>query len=279
MKNLKVGIQLYSLRDALKKDFEGTLKKVADIGYEYVEFAGFYERSADEVKEILNKYGLKAISVHQSIDGFNTAQKMQDFIKYIKTLDIRFVVIPWINKSVFYDQDSYAQFCQTIENAGKIFSENNITLCYHNHDFEFEKLDGQYILDRLYNDVSEKHLQPQLDLCWVNYGGASPVKYIEKYATRSHIIHFKDFYATASKEQVYELIDETGNVQARDDKQITNFKFMPLGKGIQNWEEIMSAVKNSNVEYIIYEKDQWYDGDPLEDAKQSRIYLKNTFGI
>ena len=55
MKNLKVGIQLYSLRDALKKDFEGTLKNVADIGYEYVEFAGFYERSADEIKEILNK--------------------------------------------------------------------------------------------------------------------------------------------------------------------------------------------------------------------------------
>ncbi|MBE7068674.1 MAG: sugar phosphate isomerase/epimerase [Clostridiales bacterium] len=278
MKNFKVGIQLYSVREELAKDFEGTLKKVADAGYQYVEFAGFFKRSAEEIKGILEKYGLTAISVHQAMDGFNTPEKMQSFLHYAKTLTLKFVVIPWMNKEVFYDKDAYAQFVQSVKDAGEIFAKNGITLCYHNHDFEFEKIDGKYILDRLYEDVPEEFLKTQLDLCWVKYGGESPVNYIKKYAKRSGIIHFKDFYASKTKEQVYALIDEKGVAQG-DDKKATDFKFMPLGQGLQNWEEIIRALEESDVEYVVYEKDQWYDGNPIEDARQSRAYLKNTFGL
>ena len=278
MKNLKVGIQLYSLRDEMAKDVEATLKKVAEIGYEYVEFAGFYGKSATELKTILDKYGLTAISVHQNADGFNTPEKMEAFIKYVKTLGLKFVVIPWMDKAVFADTEKYQDLVDTLTRAGKIFAENKITLCYHNHDFEFEKIDGKYVLDKLYEDVPETALHTQLDLCWVNYGGEDPVKYVNKYAKRSEIIHFKDFYAKGAKGQVYALIDESGAAQG-DDKTATEFKFMPLGQGVQIWEPIVKAVEESNVEYVIYEKDQWYDGDPFDHAKQSRDYLKNTFGM
>lgn len=278
MENLKVGIQLYSLRDEMAKDVEATLKKVAEIGYEYVEFAGFHGKTAEEMKSILDKYRLTAISVHQNADGFNTPEKMQAFIEYVKTLGIKFVVIPWMNKEVFYNEKEYAQLVKTLTEAGKIFKENGLTLCYHNHDFEFEKINGEYILDRLYKDVPKEYLHTQLDLCWVNYGGENPVNYVNKYAKRSQIIHFKDFYANGGKGQVYALIDEDGKEQKAEKEEVV-FQFMPLGQGLQDWAPIVEAVKASDVEYVIYEKDQWYEGNPFDHAKQSRDYLKNTFGI
>jgi sugar phosphate isomerase/epimerase len=230
------------------------------------------------MKSILDKYRLTAISVHQNADGFNTPEKMQAFIEYVKTLGIKFVVIPWMNKEVFYNEKEYAQLVKTLTEAGKIFKENGLTLCYHNHDFEFEKINGEYILDRLYKDVPKEYLHTQLDLCWVNYGGENPVNYVNKYAKRSQIIHFKDFYANGGKGQVYALIDEDGKEQKAEKEEVV-FQFMPLGQGLQDWAPIVEAVKASDVEYVIYEKDQWYEGNPFDHAKQSRDYLKNTFGI
>jgi sugar phosphate isomerase/epimerase len=281
MENLKVGIQLYSLRDEMEKDVEATLKKVAEIGYEYVEFAGFHGKTAEEMKSILDKYRLTAISVHQNADGFNTPEKMQAFIEYVKTLGIKFVVIPWMNKEVFYNEKEYAQLVKTLTEAGKIFKENGLTLCYHNHDFEFDKVGDKYILDRLYEDVPQDLLMTELDLCWVKYGGEDPVKYVNKYANRSELVHFKDFYATEmGGGAVYALIDENGKeIERKKTQAETAFKFMPLGKGVQDFEPIVDEVKKSNISYVIYEKDQWYDGDPFEDARISREFLKEKFGI
>jgi len=281
MKDLKVGIQLYSLRDELAKDMDATFKKVKEMGYDYVEFAGFYDKSADEIKELLDKHGLTAVSMHQSLDPY-FSEGAEDFIKFVKALGIKYSAVPWMDKAVFHDEVRYAEFVEKMKTAGKLLKDNGIALCYHNHDFEYETVNGEYILDRLYNDVDEELLMTELDLCWVKYGGEDPVKYVNKYAKRSGIVHFKDFYAKQmGGGPVYALIDENGNEikTEKPSKEDNGFKFMPLGMGVQDFGPILDAVKESDIEYVIYEKDQWYDGDPFEDARISREYLKNVLGI
>ena len=279
MKNLKVGIQLYSLRAELEKDMDSTLKRVSEMGYECVEFAGFYGKTADEIKGLLDKYGLEAVSMHQSLDPY-LSENADEFIKFVKTLGIKYSAVPWMDKAVFHDKEKYPEFVENMKKAGKLLADNGIALYYHNHDFEFEKEDGEYVLDRLYNDVSADLLKVELDLCWVKYGGEDPVKYINKYGNRSKIVHCKDFYAKRmGGGPVYNLIDENGNPMAPASREDNCFKYMPLGKGVQDFAPIFEAVQNSDIEYVIYEKDDWYDADPFEEARISREYLKNTFGI
>ncbi len=280
MENLKIGIQLYSLRDAMKEDMDGTLKRVAEMGCEVVEFAGFFDKSAEEVKAMLDKYGLKAVSVHQSIDPYLSEESAQKMVAYLKTLGVRYSCIPWMNKEVFHDEERYQAFVQNVKKVGAMLADNGIGLGYHNHDFEFEKENGAYVLDRLYQDVDESLLQPELDLCWVNYGGEDPVAYVNKYAKRSNIVHFKDFFSTGVKGEVYALIDENGNeIKKEKSKEENAFRFTPLGQGVQNFPAIVEAVKKSNIQYVIYEKDQWYDADPFAEAKASIDYLKQDLGL
>ena len=276
MEKLKIGIQLYSLREEMAKDMDATLKKVAEMGYEVVEFAGFFDKSADEVKAMLDKYGLEAVSVHQRIDPYLADESAKELVAYLKKLGVKYSAIPWMDSKVFHDAEKYPEFVENVKKVGAMLKENGIQQCYHNHDFEFEKEDGKYVLDRLYDDVPRDLLVPELDLCWVKYGGEEPVKYVNKYANDMEIIHFKDFYAKGSGATVYALIDENGKeLPQKKSKEENAFKFMPLGQGLQDFPSIIDAVKKSNVKYVIYEKDAWYDNDPFAQAKESIDYLKS----
>ena len=280
MEKLRVGIQLYSLREEMQKDMEATLKAVAEMGYDCVEFAGFFDKPVEEVRALCEKYALTPISVHQGIAPYLEEKSAQEMVAYLKALGVKYSVVPWMDRTVFHDAEQYKQFVKDMVATSKLLKENGIVLGYHNHDFEFERVDGKYILDRLYEDIGEELLQPELDLCWVKYGGEDPVKYVKKYGKRSRLVHFKDFYAKEmGGEPVYALIDENGKEIPKKSKEENEFKFMPLGQGVQDFAPIVEAVKESDIEYVIYEKDQWYDGCPFEHARQSREYLKEKFGI
>lgn len=280
MKNLHVGIQLYSLREEMEKDMDATLKAVSEMGYDCVEFAGFFDKSAADVKAMCDKYHLTPISVHQGLDPYLEAESANAMVAYLKELGVKYSVVPWMDKAVFHDKERYAQFLKNMVATSQLLKENGITLCYHNHDFEFEKEDGEYVLDRLYKDLDEMIVQPELDVCWVKYGGEDPVEYVRKYGKRSNLVHFKDFYAKEmAGGPAYALIDENGKELPRKSQEETAFQFRPLGKGVQDFAPIVEEVKNSNIEYVIYEKDAWYSASALEEAKQSRQYLKETFGI
>lgn len=134
MKNFKVGIQLYSIRDAMERDMDKALKAVKDMGYDYVEFAGYYGKTAEEVKSILDKYGLEAISVHQSIDLFE--EQGQTAVDYIKTLGVKYSAIPWYPVDEFFPENIAATI-EKFRNVSKLLKDNGIQLMYHNHDFEF----------------------------------------------------------------------------------------------------------------------------------------------
>lgn len=275
MKKFKVGIQLYSLRDAMEKDMDAALKTVKEMGYDYVEFAGYFGKSAEEVKAILDKYGLEAVSVHQAIGLFE--EEGQKAVDYLKTLGVKYCAIPWYNVDEFiFNWDATMD---KFKNVSKLLGDNDIKLMYHNHDFEFNKIDGEYILDRLYTTLPEGVIMPQLDTCWVHYAGVNTSEYIRKYSGRIEVLHLKDFVCEKlGGGPVYALIDEDGNEMDKGNQEDNGFKLVPVGSGIQDWSSILTAAEDAGVEYVIVEQDESKDRDPLDAAKMSREYLR-TLGL
>ena len=165
-------------------------------------------------------------------------------------------------------------FSEVVKNAdmlGKIAKELGMTLLYHNHDFEFDKVDGKYALDILYDTVPADILQTELDTCWVKVGGEDPASYITKYSGRTPVVHLKD-YVGGKSDNMYELIGIESDGKAPDAKA---FEFRPVGYGCQKFEGIFEAAKNSGAKWVIVEQDSPSMGlSPLECAKKSIDYVK-----
>lgn len=270
MKQFKVGVQLYSVRRDMENDFEGTLAKVAAMGYEYVEFAGYYGRSSEEIKALLDKYNLKCISVHQGVEFFD--KDPQAGVDYLKGFGVKYVVIPWCDKGKLDKDEVWAQTREKFNAVSALLQKNGMKLLYHNHDFEYDKLpDGRYIHDRIMTEVDG--IEPELDTCWVHYAGIDPTVMIDKYAGKVEVIHFKDFACkNLGAGPVYALIDNDGKAQggSKEDK---GFEFRPLGMGIQNIPAMVTACEAAGTEYIIVEQDESKDRPALEAIEISRKYL------
>lgn len=272
MKQFKVGLQLYSVRDAMEKDMDATLKAVKEMGYDYVEFAGYFGKTAEEVKALLDKYELKAISVHQATDLFEKEGKAA--VDYLNTIGVEYSAIPWYDKNELYN--NWDETVKKFAEVSKLLKAGGIQLMYHNHDFEFVKIDGEYVLDKLYSTLDAETLMPEIDTCWVHYAGVDPSEYVRKYAGRIKVLHLKDFVCKKlGGGPVYALIDEDGNEIKNASKEDNGFKFTPVGSGIQNWNEILTAADEAGVEYVIVEQDDSYETCSLEAAKMSRDYLKS----
>lgn len=274
MKKFKVGLQLFSVRDDMAKDFEGTLQKVKDMGYDCVEFAGFFDKSAEEVKEIIDRIGLEAVSVHQGNQLF--LEQGEKAIDYLKTVGVKYCAIPWYVKEALKGTDKWETTKKEFIEYSAALKKAGIKLLYHNHDFEFEKFEGKYLIDWLYEELDADVISPEFDTCWVHYAGEDPCKYIEKYAGRVEVIHLKDFVCKAlGGGPVYDLIDKSGNVSDKPSKEDNGFMFKPVGSGIQNFPAILESAEKSGTEYVIVEQDEAPEKPAMECAKLSRDYLKS----
>ena len=271
MKSLKVGLQLYSIRDEMEKSVEESLKTVKEMGYDYVEFAGYFGKTAEEIKSLLDRYDLKCISVHQSPDLF--VSDGEPAVEYLKTIGAKYCAIPWYDASKLKGTDKWDETVKTFVKVGKLLKDNRIQLLYHNHDFEFKQFEGKFLLDWLYETLSPNIFAPEIDTCWVRYAGYDPVEYLKKYTGRISVVHLKDFVGGTSDSPVYELIGD----DKKSDKNV-DFKFVPLGRGIQDFQAIINASAEAGAEYVIVEQDQSYDIPSLEAVQISREYLK-TLGI
>ena len=153
-------------------------------------------------------------------------------------------------------------------------------LGYHNHDFEFEKFEGKYLHDYIFDEVGDL-IDPELDTCWVHYAGINPADKIREFSGRVEIVHLKDFIGKElGGGPAYDLIDNSGKGLGKKSREDNGFQFRPLGQGRQNFGEILEACEKAGTEYVIVEQDRTYGGmTELEAARLSREYLKNTFGI
>lgn len=256
----------------MEKDMDAALKKVKEIGYDYVEFAGYFGHSAGEVRSMLDKYGLKCISVHQVIDLF--LEEGQSAIDFIKTIGASYCAIPWYDPKKLKGSGYWEKTVENFTSAGRALKENGIQLVYHNHDFEFEKFDGKFLLDWIYETIPADILQPQIDTCWVHYAGVNPVEYILKYSGRMALVHLKDFSCrNLGAGPVYGLIGSDGKEQEKATKEDNGFEYKPLGHGIQNFPDILEACERAGIEYVIVEQDESKDMPSIEAAKISREYL------
>lgn len=272
MSNIKIGLQLYSVRDKMQEDVEATLKAVKEIGYDYVEFAGYFDHSAEELAALLKKYDLQCLSVHQGLDFYR--EKGEAGIEFVKALGAKYSVIPWYSKD-HYIKDFDGTLAYFTEMA-KMLADGGLSMLYHNHDFELAKVGDDTILDQLYTKVPADLLNPEFDVCWIKYAGYEPCDYLRKYAGRYKIVHLKDF--TCKKlggGPVYALIDKDGNEIKSTSREENEFYFRPLGAGLQNIPEIIATAIAGGADYFIVEQDSTYEQDSLEAVKQSREYLRS----
>ena len=273
MKELKVGLQLYGVRKALTEDMEGTLARVKAMGYDYVEFSGGrYGRTAEETRRLLDKTGLQCVSVHQSPTFFQNDPA--DAVDYVKTLGAKFAVIPVVRLPAYLE--NWKGNIALFRDMAEAFQIAGIRLLYHNHDDEMTMLPGDNVrlLDRIMEAVPA--LAPELDTCWVSYGGVDPAGYIRKYSQHLDIVHLKDYLCRAlPKEPVWQLMEM--GIPKPEKRSAVGFQYMPVGSGTENWNAVLEAVFDSSAGYVVVEQDE--SPDPLADAAASRRYLKENFGV
>ncbi len=267
MKN-KIALQLYSIREDMQKDFYGTLKKVKEMGYSGVEFAGLYGHDPLEVKGMCEELGLVTLSAHVPFGILKN--NLVETIACYKTLGVKYVVVPSLPEKYSPEQGDFASAIEIMKEVGSKLAANDMVLQYHNHDFEFIKIDGEYALDILYKEVGPELLQTQIDTCWVNVAGEDPSEYVKKYAGRIPTVHLKDFVGGKS-ENMYALI----GVDEGEEKDTKGaFEFRPVGMGVQKFPAIVEAAIESGATWFIVEQDQPCLGlTPLECAEKSVQYL------
>ena len=265
MKKWPIALQVYTVRDDAEQDFKGTMEKIKAMGYDGVELCSTYGITAVGCKKILDEIGLELVSAHVGMEDLEQDAILDDFA----AAGVKFVVIPW--KTAPKNEEELAESIARIRAIGERCKDRGMTLLYHNHDFEFEKIGGAYILDSYYGQIPADLLQTELDTCWVNVGGENPADYLRKYTGRAPVVHLKDFVGSKTA-NMYALI---GNDEAKSDS-AGKFEFRPVGYGKQDFPAILAAAEDAGAGWVIVEQDNpSMDKTPMECAELSVKYLKS----
>ena len=261
-RRLPVGVQLYSVRTDLEKDFYGTLKKVREMGYAGVEFYGeYYGHTPLEVKTMCTELGLIPFSNHVPFQ-----QMMDNLDKVIEdnmTIGVQYIAFPYMDESSRPGVDP-EQFKATVAKIGEIgakVKKAGLQLLYHNHDFEFAALpDGTIGYDYIFSSTDKSDLQVEIDVCWSDYSGFPPVDVINKYSGRVPIIHAKDYYLEGKLSKApYALIGLSTDNSMKDDGGW--FEYRPLGEGMVDIPGVIKAAVEAGSQWLCVEQDE-----PVKDA-------------
>lgn len=247
MKTIPVAVQMYSLREESQKDFAGTLKKVAELGFDGVEFAGFGGLTAEEVKVLLDEYGLQAAASHVPLEELEN--NLAKVIEEQKIIGSKYVVCPYLMPNRRSEED-YLSLITLLDEIGETCRQEGITLCYHNHDFELERLkDGRVALEAIFNDTNPENVKTELDIYWLTKAGEKPVEWISRYNNRSPLVHLKDM--------------------TNDEEQF----FAELGTGGVDLEAVLNIGEETGVNWWVVEQDM-SRRTPFESIEMSINYLK-----
>ena len=263
-----VAIQVYSVRKEAESNLYGTLKKLKAMGYDGVEFAGLYGQRPEEVREMCADIGLVPISAH--VPYLDMVKDPEGVLGDYAAIGCKYVAVPYLTPEYRPGTENFGEVVKNIEMLGGVAKKLGMTLLYHNHDFEFMKINGKYALDVIYDTVPADLLQTELDTCWVNVGGENPAEYLMKYAGRSPVLHLKDF-AGEKSENMYELI----GIESEKPQYTKAFEFRPVGYGKQDVPSLLEAAAESGTKWLVVEQDAPSMGKtPLECAAMSVAYLK-----
>lgn len=273
---LPIMLQLYNVREDLKKDFDGTLKEVACIGYKYVELAMVksFGKSAVQFRKSLDKAGLTAVSAHVAYREL--IEDPENTVDFYMNIGCKYIVIPFLDDSERSTGPNYEEVKSGIARLGEAVNKKGAILLYHNHEFEFALYRGKYALDELYESIPAKLLQTEIDVCWVKVCGVDPAEYILKYTGRSPVVHLKDFDSWRGVHSPSGINKPGCDFIAEVDKvrSASAFPFRALGYGVQDFPGIIKAAKKAGARWLVVEQDFPTPGKTsLECAKDSLEYL------
>ncbi len=233
MKDLKISAQLYTVRKHTQtpEDFLDTLKKIKGIGYESFQYSGAGPLDSGFVKKCMDETGLVMSATHTA--PARLENELDEVIREHKLWGCEFVGIGMMPEQYRKDARGVVDFAKKYSKIGSQLNDEGLRLIYHNHDFEFQKLDDKLIIDILADETDPASFDFEIDTYWVQAGGADPVDRIYRFDGRMRYIHFKDM-AVKGRKQIY----------------------APVGEGNLNWEKIIMACLETDVEWIAVEQDE-----------------------
>ena len=243
----RIGMQLYMVRRELEKDFEGTLKRVAALGYDEVEFAGYFDHPPKEVRAVLDRYGLSSPAGHIPLAALGG--DLSESIEAAHVIGHNYVLVAWLPPEERKSLDNYRRLADLCNSAGEKLKKAGVQFAYHNHDFEFTPLEGRLPYDLLLERMDPALVKLELDLYWIVKGGADPLKYFARQPGRFHLLHVKDMDSTPQK------------------------YFTEVGRGVIDFKTIFAHARKAGVKHYFVEQDET-PGSPFDSLRISMDYLK-----
>ncbi len=242
----RIGVQLYTVREGMAQDVEGTLAKVAEIGYREVEFAGYFHRAPKAVRAALDAAGLAAPSAHIGFDALGEPWR--------KTLDDalvvghRYLVVPWIPEEQRRTLDGYRRVGEVFNRAGEEARKAGVQFAYHNHSYEFPILEGRVPYDVLLQASDPQNVQLELDLYWLMSAGGDPLAYFARWPGRFPMVHVKDMDGTPQ----HGMVD--------------------VGSGVIDWKRLFARRAAAGIRHFFVEHDE--PASPFDSIRASYTYLR-----
>jgi len=243
----KVGMQLYTVRNELQKDFDGTLAKVAAIGYKEVEFAGYFNHTPEEVRNALKKHGLTAPAAHIDYPTVSDPAKWAKALDAARVIGHKYVVNPWVDEPLRNQPDFWKKAAGVYNTAAAAAHKRGIQFCYHNHNFEFyPRADaaGKTPMDILLESCDPKLVKIELDLCWISAAGKDPLDYFARYPGRFPLVHVKGLSkvppASAEPAPIADVLKDVTDVGSND---------------AIDWKRIFAHSKQAGIEHYFVEHD------------------------
>ena len=229
MSKIPIALQLYTVRDETAKDFKGTVRKVAQMGYAGVEFAGTGGLSAQEMKDLLAETKLKPAGNHVGLGPLET--ELEQVISFQKAIGNRFVGIPALPGEM-RNPSGFRKAAAAMNRIGAELKKAGLVLYYHNHNFEFDVVQGERGIDILLKETDPDLVKFQCDVYWAYYAGEDPAAFIRAHAGRFPLIHLKDMAITGDQRT-----------------------FTEVGEGVLDFQAIFAASEAQGAEWYIVEQD------------------------
>ena len=247
----RIGAQYYTLRDFTKniRDFEETCRKVKEIGYKIVQISGT-PLGAKEMREVLDRYDLTVVTSHRGWGDFR--ENLDEIIDYNKTLGCTLCGVGSMPGEYWENNAGVDRFIREVNETAEKLQAAGMQFGYHNHAFEFAKLDGKRIMDRLIGETDPEKVSFIVDTFWLQVGGINPADFIRSLGNRALAVHFKDLSV--------------------DPANWTTPAIAEVGEGNLDWDEIIAACDEAGTEWALVEQDTC-KGDPFVSMKMSYDYL------
>ncbi|NGP77451.1 sugar phosphate isomerase/epimerase [Balneolaceae bacterium YR4-1] len=256
------GLQVYTIREALAEDFQGSMQRIADLGYVNIELFAYgdgqyFGNSIPEVKTMMSDMGLQVKSSHvatgwTSPDAVGTmTNNWEQTVQDAAELGQDYIVLAYLTEEERQSMDDYKKVAELLNSCGETAKNAGLQMAYHNHAFEFETMDDQVPYDLLLSECDEDLVKFELDLYWTRRAGVDPIAYFEKHSGRFPLWHVKDM--AAGEDQF----------------------FAAVGEGVIDWENMFSHAETAGLDYYFVEQDATRSGEPFKEIEKSIGYLEN----